>query len=119
LQFSSKPNNGLAITHICDEAANVDYISSDCNASNPTSLFDFAVDAGGSSQSYQSDTGLAVSEVHANADGTLSIIAAAKDVPLSFTLDVSAPTGEPAAIIRIKAKTPAGINSTCAWLYPT
>lgn len=104
LQFSANQNDGLAITHICDEAANVDYISLDCNASNPTSLFDFAVDAGGSTKSYQSDTGLAGSEVRQNADGTLSITAAAKDVPLSFTIDVSAPAGEPAALIRIKAK---------------
>jgi hypothetical protein len=104
LQFSAKLNTGLSISNICDEQANVDYVSPNCSAGKPTSLFEFSVDGSGKNKSYPSDTGLAVGEIHTNADGSLSITAAAKEVPLSFTIDVSAPAGEPAAIIRIKAK---------------
>ena len=104
LQLSLSLNSGVAIADICDEQANVDYISPDCSGSRPTSLFEFAAGSGGNQKSYPSDTGLTVSAIHPNADGSLSIAATAKDLPLSFTLDVSAPAGEPAAIIRLKAK---------------
>ena len=108
LQFSLGLNTGLAITTIRDKQTNFDYISTSGSASQPTSFFEFAVDKGrtypNNDTAYPSDTGLAVSNVETNADGSLSFAATAIEVPLSFEIDASAPAGEPAAIIGIKAK---------------
>ena len=106
LQFSL--NTGLAIANIRDKQTNFDYISPPGSASQPTSFFEFAVDKDqtypNNDTAYPSDTGLAVSNVETNADGSLSIVATAKEVPLSFEINAVAPAGEPAAIIGIKAK---------------
>ncbi len=102
LQLSASVNGGVAIADICDEQANVDYVSPDCSGSTSIPLFEFGLT--GSAKTYPSDTGLTVTAAHPNAGGSLTIMATAKDVPLSFTLDVAAPAGEPAAIIRLKAK---------------
>jgi hypothetical protein len=104
LQFSLDAKTGLAISNICDEQSNIDFIAPQCNGSSPTSLFEFAVNGIGNDKPYQSNTGLTLSDFHTNADGSLSIAAAAKEVPLSLRIDISAPLGEPAAIIRIKAR---------------
>lgn len=104
LRLSSSLNGGLAIENVCDEQSNIDYVAPSCSASNPISLFEFAVEGSGKNKSYPSDTGLVVSNIQTNADGSLSIAAAAKELPLSFEIDVSAPGSEPAAIIRVKVK---------------
>ena len=104
LQLRASVNQGVSIADICDDQANVDYISPDCAGARSIPLFEFAVDAGSQAVFYPSDTGLAVSATQPGPGGAFSIAAAARDVPLAFTIDVSAPAGGPAAIIHLKAR---------------
>jgi hypothetical protein len=96
--------SGLALADICDEATDVDYVSPDCSGTQSMPLFAFGAGSGASAVMYPSDSGLTIKAARPNPDGSLSLTAVAKDLPLSFSLDVSAPDGGPAAVVRLKVK---------------